>query len=59
MRLEEGDKLEHVLYIDETVLMAEVREGVPCIIDEFGRTYMRTELKINIDKSKALDQSAI
>ena len=43
-----------MLYVDDTVLVAETRGHLQHIVNEFGRAYDRMRMKINVRKSKVL-----
>ena len=58
MKLTDGNgvgwEIKRVLYTNDTMLMAEIREHLHHIVHEFERLCDRMELKINVGKSKVL-----
>ena len=49
-----GWEIKQLLYADDTSLVAETREHLQHIVNEFERAYDSMRLKINVGKSKVL-----
>ena len=50
----EGGGIKRILYIEDTVFVAETREHFQHIVNEFERPFDRMGLKVNVGKSKSV-----
>ena len=47
-------EINQLLFADDTALVADSEENLCRLVSEFGRVYERTQLRVNIGKSKVM-----